>query len=159
MVISGPRHLTEDYRQGIIKLTSMRLCSNALSQIVIPAALQDNETPESMVMPGGRIFEQREAAVNALRKIDGLSFVKNNSAFYLFAKIDTKKFNVTDDRKFARDLLHATNILVVPGSGFDYESPNHFRIVMLPEADVLKDAMARIGSFLNSYKQKQHESE
>lgn len=154
MVISGPKHLTEDYKQGIIQLTSMRLCANALAQLVIPAALEDMETPASMIRPGGRIYEQRQAAVSELRKIDGISFVENNSAFYVFPKLDVKKFNITNDKKFAHDLLHAENILVVPGSGFDWDEPDHFRIVMLPEAEVLRDAVKRIGRFLDGYKQK-----
>ncbi len=154
MVISGPKHLTEEYRQGIIKLTSLRLCANALSQLVIPAALNDNKTPASMVMPGGRIFEQRRVTVEELSKIDTLSFVKNKAAFYIFPKLDCKRLGITDDKKFARDLLHATNILIVPGSGFDWREPDHFRIVMLPEADVLKDAILRLGEFLDVYRQK-----
>ena len=153
MVISGPCKLTEEYRQGIVKLTSMRLCANTLAQLVIPAALEDMETPRSMVSPGGRIYEQRRAAVSELEKIAGLSFVKNNSAFYLFPKLDVKKFHITDDKKFARDLLHAANILLVPGSGFDWQEPDHFRIVMLPQAEVLKDAMRRLGEFLDGYRQ------
>lgn len=154
MVISGPRNLTEEYRQGIIKLTSMRLCANTLAQIVIPAALEDMETPASMVRPGGRLYEQREATVRELEKIDGISFVKNKGAFYLFPKLDVKKFHITDDKKFARDLLYATNILLVPGSGFDWKEPDHFRIVMLPEKEVLADAMIRMGTFLDGYVQK-----
>lgn len=153
MVISGPRSLTEDYRRGIIQLTSMRLCANSLAQIVIPAALKDMETPASMVRPGGRIYEQREATVRELEKIDGLSFVKNNSAFYIFPKLDVKKFNITDDKMFAHDLMHATDILLVPGSGFDWKDPDHFRIVMLPEAQVLGDAIRRMGEFLDGYRQ------
>lgn len=98
MVISGPRELTEDYRQGIVKLTSMRLCANTLSQILIPVALADMETPASMVRKGGRIFEQREATVRELSKIDGISFVKNNAAFYLFPKLEVKRFNITSDK-------------------------------------------------------------
>lgn len=154
MVISGPKDLTEDYKQGIIQLTSMRLCANALAQIVIPAALEDMETPSSMVRPGGRIYEQRQAAVSELKKIDGISFAENNSAFYIFPKLDVKKFHITNDKKFAHDLLHAENILIVPGSGFDWDEPDHFRIVMLPEAEVLRDAVKRIGRFLDGYKQK-----
>lgn len=154
MVISGPRHLTEEYRQGIVQLTSMRLCANTLSQIIIPAALEDMETPHSMVAPGGRIFEQREATIRELQKIDGLSVVKNDAAFYVFPKLDVKKFNITNDKKFARDLLYATNILLVPGSGFDWKEPDHFRIVMLPEAEQLADAMRRMGEFLDGYKQR-----
>lgn len=154
MVISGPRELTEDYRQGIIQLTSLRLCANTMAQIVIPAALDDMETPASMVRPGGRIYEQREATVRELEKIDGLSFVKNDAAFYVFPKLDVKKFNITNDKQFAHDLLDATNILLVPGSGFDWKDPDHFRIVMLPQADILSDAIRRMGTFLDGYKQK-----
>ena len=154
MVISGPRHLTEEYRQGIVQLTSMRLCANTLSQIIIPAALEDMETPTSMIVPGGRIYEQREATIRELNKIDGLSVVKNDAAFYVFPKLDVKKFNITNDKQFARDLLYSTNILLVPGSGFDWKDPDHFRIVMLPEADQLAAAMRRMGEFLDGYKQK-----
>ena len=153
MVISGPRELTAEYKQGIIQLTSLRLCSNTLAQLVIPAALKDMETPTSMIMPGGRIFEQREATVSELQKINGLSFVKNDAAFYIFPKLDIKKFHITDDRKFARDLLHATNILLVPGSGFDWSTPDHFRIVMLPEAEELRTAIRKMGEFLDGYVQ------
>ena len=154
MIISGPRELTEEYRQGIVKLTSMRLCSNTLAQLVIPAALADIATPRSMVSPGGRLYEQREAAISEIAKIDGMSVVKNTAAFYIFPKLDIKKFNITSDKVFARDLLHATNILIVPGSGFDWQTPDHFRIVMLPEADELRDAIRRMGEFLDGYKQK-----
>lgn len=154
MVISGPKAITEAYRQGIVQLTSLRLCSNTLAQLVIPAALKDIETPHAMVRPGGRIYEQREATVSELSQINGLSFVKNSAAFYLFPKLDIRKFNITDDRTFARDLLHATNILLVPGSGFDWQTPDHFRIVMLPEPEQMRDAMRRMGTFLDGYKQK-----
>ena len=154
MVISGPREKTEDYRQGVVQLTSMRLCSNALAQLVIPAALEDMETPLSMVRPGGRYYEQRKATLDVLKDIDGLSFVKNSASFYLFPKLDVKKFNITSDKVFARDLLHATNILVVPGSGFDWQEPDHFRLVMLPQAEELRAAMLRMASFLEGYRQK-----
>ena len=87
-------------------MTSMRLCANALAQVAIPAALQDMETPASMVRPGGRLYEQREAAVRELQKIDGISFVKNDAAFYIFPRLDVRKFGITDDKKFARDLLY-----------------------------------------------------
>lgn len=154
MVISGPRERTMAYRDGIVELTSMRLCSNALGQLVIPAALQDMETPASMVRPGGRLYQQRAATLSALDQIDGISYVKNDAAFYLFPKLDAKKFGITDDRKFAADLLRATNILIVPGSGFDWKEPDHFRIVMLPEAEILHSAMLRMGAFLDGYYQK-----
>ena len=96
MVISGPRERTEEYRKGIVQLTSLRLCSNALAQLVIPAALEDMETPAAMVRPGGRLYEQRAATLEALDQIDGVSYVKNRAAFYLFPKIDAEKFHITD---------------------------------------------------------------
>lgn len=154
MLISGPREYTEEYRKGIVQMTSMRLCANALAQIVIPAAMADHDTPRNMIMPGGRIYEQREAVCRELDKIDGISYVKNDGAFYMFPKLDVKKFNITSDKVFARDLLHATNILMVPGSGFDWAEPDHFRIVMLPKAEELADAMRRMGEWLDGYKQK-----
>jgi alanine-synthesizing transaminase len=154
MAISGPRASTDVYKQGIVQLTSMRLCSNALAQLVIPAALEDMETPASMVRPGGRYYEQRKATLDVLDTIEGISYVKNVAAFYLFPKLDEKKFGITDDKKFAGDLLRATNILVVPGSGFDWVEPDHFRLVMLPEAEQLRSAMIRLGNFLDGYQQK-----
>lgn len=153
MVISGPREKTEQYRKGIVEMTSMRLCSNALAQLVIPAALEDMETPAAMVRPGGRLYEQREATAEVLKNISGLSFVKNSAAFYMFPKLDVKKFNITSDKIFARDLLRAANILVVAGSGFDWPEPDHFRLVLLPEAGELRDAMIRLGNFLDGYRQ------
>ena len=154
MVISGPRARTEAYRQGIVQLTSLRLCSNALAQLVIPAALEDMETPAAMVRPGGRLYEQRKATLEVLDKIEGVSYVKNVAAFYLFPKLDVKKFNITSDKQFAADLLRGTNILVVPGSGFDWPEPDHLRLVMLPEPEELREAMTRFGTFLDTYRQK-----
>ena len=154
MIISGPRARTEAYRQGIVQLTSLRLCSNALAQLVIPAAIEDMETPASMVRPGGRLYEQRKATLEVLDQIDGVSYVKNVAAFYLFPKLDVKKFNIHSDKQFAADLLRGTNILVVPGSGFDWPDPDHLRLVMLPQPDQLREAMTRFGKFLDGYQQK-----
>ncbi len=154
MVISGPRKQTEEYRKGIVQLTSLRLCSNALAQLVIPAAIEDSETPAAMVRSGGRLYEQRKATLEVLDRIDGISYVKNVAAFYLFPKLDVKKFNIRSDKQFAADLLRGTNILVVPGSGFDWPEPDHLRLVMLPEAEQLRAAMTRFGTFLETYQQK-----
>ena len=154
MIISGPRARTEAYRQGIVQLTSLRLCSNALAQLVIPAAIADMETPAAMVRPGGRLYEQRKATLEVLDGIDGVSYVKNVAAFYLFPKLDVKKFNITSDKQFAADLLQGTNILVVPGSGFDWPEPDHLRLVMLPQPEQLREAMLRFGKFLDTYQQK-----
>ena len=154
MIISGPRARTEVYRQGIVQLTSLRLCSNALAQLVIPAAIADMETPAAMVRPGGRLYEQRKATLEVLDQIVGVSYVKNVAAFYLFPKLDVKKFNIRSDKQFAADLLDGTNILVVPGSGFDWPEPDHLRLVMLPQPDKLREAMIRFGKFLDGYQQK-----
>ena len=154
MVLSGTGAELCEYRDNIVKLTSLRLCSNALAQLVIPAAINDLEYPMSMVRPGGRIYEQRDATVKALEKIDSLMFVKNKAAFYLFPKIDVKKHNITDDKRFARDLLMATKILIVPGSGFEWQTPDHFRIVMLPKAEILSEAVNKIGKFFEDYVQR-----
>ena len=154
MVLSGPRARTGEYRKGLVQLTSLRLCSNALAQLVVPAALNDMETPTAMVSPGGRMYEQRQATIEELDKIDGISYVKNNASFYLFPKLDVKKFNITNDKKFAGDLLDAAHILVVPGSGFDWPEPDHFRLVLLPEPQQLRAAMRRLGEFLDGYHQK-----
>ena len=154
MVISGPRARTDEYCKGIIQLTSMRLCANALAQLVIPAALEDMETPTAMIRPGGRLYEQREATAKVLSQIDGISCVKNDAAFYMFPKLDVKKFNIHSDKVFARDLLEATHVLVVPGSGFDWPEMDHLRLVLLPEKQVLTEAMTRMGQFLDGYRQK-----
>ncbi len=154
MVISGPRPRTEEYRKGVVQLTSMRLCANALAQLVIPAALEDMETPSAMVRPGGRLYEQRKVTAEVLDQIDGISYVKNDAAFYMFPKLDVKKFNITSDKQFAKDLLEQTHVLLVPGSGFDWPEQDHFRLVLLPQADRLREAMTRMGQFLDGYHQK-----
>ena len=150
MVISGPRDETKDLALAITKLAAMRLCANTLMQLVIPAALEDNASTQAMLVPGGRLYEQREATTGVLAQIPGISFVKNQAAFYLFPKFDTKKFHIEDDKVFCHDLLHATNILVIPGSGFEWGKQDHLRIVMLPQADELRAAMERMGEFLNA---------
>ena len=153
MVISGPREKTEEYRQGIVQLTSLRLCSNALAQLVIPAAMEDDETPFSMCRPGGRVYEQRKATCDVLDQIDGISYVKNKAAFYLFPKLDVKKFNITSDTQFALDFLKEKRVLLIPGSGFNWKQPDHFRVVYLPRNEVLSDAMHKLGDFLEHYRQ------
>ncbi len=155
MVISGKRRNEAGaYLNGIFELAAMRLCSNALTQLVIPAALKDSESTRQMLIPGGRLYEQRAATMREIEKIDGLSCVKNSAAFYVFPKLDIKKFNITDDKKFTLDLLHEKHIFVVAGSGFEWPEPDHFRIVMLPEPDTLSKAVSDIGDFLKTYRQK-----
>jgi len=153
LAVTGPRRQTADLIASITKLAAMRLCGNALTQLVIPAALADDQSTKALIAPGGRIYEQREATIRALDQIEGITYVKNSAAFYLFPKIDAQKFNITDDKKFVLDLLESKHILLVAGSGFDWPDPNHFRIVMLPEPTVLSQAMQQIGDFLSTYRQ------
>ena len=153
MCISGPASFTVPMNETVTKLASMRLCGNALSQLVIPAALADFESTQAMMVPGGRLYEQREAVCRTLDTIPGITYVKNHAAFYLFPKIDTARFHITDDKQFALDVLHGTNVLFIPGSGFDWAEPDHFRLVMLPKPDEIADAIARIGKFLETYQQ------
>lgn len=153
LAISGPRQQIGGLIASITKLAAMRLCGNALTQLVIPAALEDEQSMKALISPGGRIYEQREATIRALDQIEGITYVKNSAAFYLFPKIDTRKFNITNDKKFVIDLLESKHILLVAGSGFDWPEPDHFRIVMLPESNVLSSAMQKIGDFLSTYRQ------
>ncbi len=153
MVISGAKGKGDDFIEGIFQLAAMRLCSNALTQLVIPAALEDDASTQAMMVPGGRLYEQREATMRELEKIEGISCVKNHGAFYVFPKLDIERFNITNDKKFAFDFLHEKHIFIVPGSGFDWAKPDHFRIVMLPQADEMAQAIRDLGDFLSTYRQ------
>ena len=153
LAISGPRGQIDGLIASVTKLAAMRLCGNALTQLVIPSALADEESTNALISPGGRIYEQREATTKALDQIEGITYVKNSAAFYLFPKIDTKKFNITSDKKFVLDLLESKHILLVAGSGFDWPEPDHFRIVMLPESKVLSSAMQELCDFFSTYRQ------
>ena len=153
MCVSGYKGKAEDYMEGIFQMAAMRLCSNALTQLVIPAALADPESTQAMLVPGGRLYEQREATFREIAKIDGLTCVKNHAAFYAFPKVDVEKFHITSDKQFAFDLLHEKHIFMVPGSGFDLQTPDHFRIVMLPEPEEMAQAMRDLGDFLSHYRQ------
>lgn len=153
MVISGAKDSAKDFIAGLVQLSAMRLCANALMQLVIPAALNDPESTRAMMVPGGRLYEQREACCRELDKIEGISYVKNSAAFYIFPKLDIKKFNITDDQQFAMDYLHSKHVMIIPGRGFSWKEPDHFRIVMLPEANQLAKAMRDLGDFLKDYRQ------
>ncbi len=153
MVVSGAKDSAKDFIAGLVQLSAMRLCANALMQLVIPAALADPDSTREMIVPGGRLYEQREATCRELEKIEGISFVKNSAAFYLFPKLDIKKFNITDDQQFAMDYLHSKNVMIIPGRGFSWDKPDHFRIVMLPEPEKIAKAMRDLGDFLKDYRQ------
>ena len=153
MVLSGNKAIAKDYIQGIDMLSNMRLCSNVPAQSIVQTALWGHQSVEGYVVPGGRIYEQREFVYNAIKDIPGISVVKPKATFYMFPKLDTKKFNITNDEKFALDLLHEKKILLTHGGGFNWAEPDHFRVVFLPRIEVLSEAVEKIGDFLSTYHQ------
>ena len=134
-------------------LSNMRLCSNVPAQAIVQTALGGHQSVRNYIVPGGRVYEQREFVYKALNDIPGISVVKPKAAFYVFPKIDVKKFNITDDEKFALDLLRDKKILIIHGGGFNWGQPDHFRVVYLPRVEVLSEAMTKLGDFLSYYKQ------
>ena len=153
MVFSGNKEIGRDYINGVNMLSNMRLCSNVPGQSIIQTALWGYQSVNEYIVPGGRIYEQREVIYDALNSIPGISVKKPKAAFYIFPKIDIKKFNITDDNKFALDLLKQKRVLVVPGRGFNWPEPNHFRIVYLPRVQVLQEAAKKLSSFFETYQQ------
>lgn len=153
MIISGAKKEASDYIDGINMMTDMRLCSNVPGQSVIPAALSGRFRAEEYFTQNGRVNAQRETVFNMLNSIPGVSAVKPKAAFYIFPKLDKRKFNLFDDNRFALDLLRQKKIFIVPGSGFNWHEPDHFRIVYLPDPATLADGMTRLAEFLDGYHQ------
>jgi alanine-synthesizing transaminase len=154
MVMTGPRKHATSYIEGITMLTNMRLCANVPAQHAIQTALGGRQSIKDLVLPGGRLLEQRNAAITALRKIPGVSCVEPKGALYVFPKLDPNMYPIADDRKFVLDLLRAEHVLVVQGTGFNWPTPDHLRIVTLPWATDLTEAIGRIGNFLSTYSAK-----
>jgi len=152
MSLSGDKRAVKGYIEGLNMLASMRLCSNVPAQYIIPAALEDTEEDPEL-LPGGRFFEQREYICARLNSIPGISAVKPRAAFYIFPKIDTKRYGITDDERFVLDLLRSEKILLVRGGGFNWPEPDHFRIVYLPKIAQLTESMDRFEHFLSGYRQ------
>lgn len=153
MILSGNKAIAKDYIEGLKMLSNMRLCSNVPAQSVVQTALGGHQSVNDYIVPGGRIYEQREYVYKAFCDIPGITAVKPKAAFYMFPKIDTKKFNITNDEKFALDLLRDKKLLIVHGGGFNWGQPDHFRVVYLPRIEVLKDAVEKITDFLSYYHQ------
>ncbi len=153
MVLSGNKNMARDYMEGINMLSNMRICSNVPAQSIVQTALGGYQSVQEYIVPGGRVYEQREYIYKALNDIPGITAVKPKAAFYIFPKIDAKKFNIVDDEKFALDLLRDKKILVVHGGGFNWEKPDHFRVVYLPRMEVLQEAVGKLGDFLSYYRQ------
>ena len=153
MILSGNKKIAKGYIEGLNMLSNMRLCSNVPGQSVIQTALGGYQSVNEYIVPGGRIYEQREVIYKLLNDIPGLSAVKPKAAFYIFPKIDVKRFNITDDTQFALDFLREKRVLFVPGSGFNWKQPDHFRIVYLPRETVLEESMDKMRDFLSTYHQ------
>lgn len=153
MVLCGDKSRAKGYIEGLKLLSSMRLCSNVPAQSLIPAALASREETKKLIVPGGRIYEQRECMYNAICEMEGISVVKPKAAFYMFPKLDVKKMGITDDEKFVLDFLKDKHILFTHGGGFHWEKPDHFRIVYLPECEALSRAAESLKDFLSYYHQ------
>ena len=153
MILSGNKAVAKDYIEGLNMLSNMRLCSNVPGQSIVQTALGGHQSVEDYIMPGGRIYEQREFIYKALTDIPGISAVKPKAAFYIFPKIDTKKFDIVNDEQFVLDLLREKKVLLIHGGGFNWQQPDHFRVVYLPRIEVLKKATDSMADFLNHYRQ------
>jgi alanine-synthesizing transaminase len=154
MVVSGDKRHAGDYIEGLNMLASMRLCANTPGQLAIQTALGGYQSIKDLVAPGGRLSRQRDLAYELLSQIPGVSVVKPKAALYMFPRLDPKLYPVADDQQFAYELLAEEKVLIVQGTGFNWATPDHFRIVFLPNSDDLTDAVGRIARFLDHYRKR-----
>jgi len=153
MVLSGDKSGAQDYIEGLNMLSNMRLCSNVPAQSIVQTALGGYQSVNEYLQPGGRLYEQRELVYEMLNDIPGITVKKPQAAFYIFPRLDIRRFNITDDVKFAYDFLHEQQVLIVQGSGFNWPVPDHFRIVYLPHRRQIRQAIEKLGRFLEHYTQ------
>lgn len=153
MILNGPKKAATGYIEGLDMLASMRLCANVPMQHAIQTALGGYQSINEFILPGGRLLEQRNKAYELINQIPGVSCVKPQGAMYMFPKIDIKKFNIYDDEKMVFDLLAQEKVLLVHGRGFNWHSPDHFRIVTLPHVHQIEEALTKLARFLAHYHQ------
>ena len=153
LVITGPREHATGFLEGITLLASTRLCPNVPAQHAVQAALGGIQSIDALIAPGGRLHEQRDVAYRGLTSIPGVDCVRPDGALYLFPRLDPEVHEIRDDARLVYDLLVSEHILLVQGTGFHWPTPDHLRIVTLPEARVLAEAIERMGNFLSSYRQ------
>ncbi|WP_229053605.1 pyridoxal phosphate-dependent aminotransferase [Aeromicrobium sp. Leaf350] len=153
LAVTGPLERARDYLEGITLLASMRLCPNVPAQNAIQVALGGYQSIRELILPGGRLLEQRDTAVSELRKIPGVSVVEPRGALYVFPRLDPEVHQIKDDQQFALDLLESEKILITQGTGFNWPDPDHLRIVTLPWSRDLAEAIGRLGEFLSTYRQ------
>jgi alanine-synthesizing transaminase len=154
MIVSGDKRHARDYIEGLNMLASMRLCANTPGQLAIQTALGGYQSIKDLVAPGGRLCRQRDLAYELLSQIPGVSVVKPKAALYMFPKLDPKMYPIADDQQFAYELLAEEKVLIVQGTGFNWPTPDHFRLVFLPNSDDLSDAIGRIARFLGHYRKR-----
>jgi alanine-synthesizing transaminase len=152
LLVTGPRRAASSYLEGLSILANMRLCPNVPGQHAIQTALGGRQSIQDLVLPGGRLREQRDAAMVALKQIPGVTCVQPRGALYVFPRLDPDAYPIEDDQQFVLDLLREQHVLVVQGTGFNWPRPDHLRIVTLPRADDLTEAIERIGTFLAEYR-------
>ena len=152
LLVTGPRRAAGSYLEGLSILANMRLCPNVPGQHAIQTALGGRQSIHDLVLPGGRLREQRDAAMAALKQIPGVTCVQPRGALYVFPRLDPEVYPIEDDQQFVLDLLRDQHVLVVQGTGFNWPQPDHLRIVTLPRADDLTEAIGRIGAFLAEYR-------
>ncbi len=154
LILSGDKKSAKDYVEGLNMLASMRLCSNVPGQLAIQTALGGYQSIDDLVAPEGRLCKQRDIAYEMLNAIPGVSCTKPQAAMYLFPKLDPKIYPIKDDQQFILDLLLEEKVLLVQGTGFNWKTPDHFRVVFLPNVDDLAEAIRRISRFLENYRKK-----
>ncbi len=152
LVVSGDKKNASDYIEGLNMLSNMKLCSNVPGQWAIQTALGGYQSINDLVCEGGRLRRQRDLAYELITAIPGVSCVKPQAALYMFPKLDPKVYPIADDRVFFLELLKETRVMLVQGTGFNWQAPDHFRIVFLPHEDDLREAIGRIAKFLESYR-------
>jgi alanine-synthesizing transaminase len=154
MIVSGDKRHAKDYIEGLNMLASMRLCANTPGQLAIQTALGGYQSIKDLVAPSGRLCRQRDLAYQLLTQIPGVSVVKPKAALYMFPRLDPKVYPIENDQQFAYELLDEEKVLIVQGTGFNWPTPDHFRIVFLPNSDDLTEAVSRIDRFLAHYRKR-----
>lgn len=152
MVLSGPKQNVKGYIEGLNMLANMRLCANVLGQNVVQTSLGGYQSVDELLIPGGRIYEQRNFIYKAVNEVPGLSAVKPEAGLYIFPKIDRDMYQIDDDEQFCLELLKQEKVMLVPGKGFNWNEPNHFRIVYLPRVEELAEVQEKLTRVLSQYK-------
>ncbi len=154
MIVSGDKRRAQDYIEGLNMLASMRLCANVPGQFAIQTALGGYQSIDDLVAEGGRMRRQRDLAHELITAIPGVTCVKPKATLYMFPRLDPKMYPIVDDQQFVAELLQEEKVLLVQGTGFNWPSPDHFRLVFLPHEDMLRDAINRIARFLDGYRKR-----